>query len=227
MQKTENYPDGNCLVNSLDITSLAGDGDPRILSVPKESSDMEDLKAHVNSVSSDSNDVRQWYVLRVTYGRGLMVRDALTELNVETFLPMVQKVIVRGERRFKQMVPAIPNIIFVKATTAWMKEFKAMTRLPIRYFMDSVTGKPLIVPEKQMKSFISVASLSEQAEVLYLDPTLITLAKGAPVRVKGGIFDGAEGRFVRIRGDRRVVVTIPGVAAVATTFVHPSLVEPI
>lgn len=42
-----------------------------------------------------------------------------------------------------------------------------------------------------------------------------------------GAFRGVEGEFVRVRNDRRVVVTIEGVMAVATTFVHPSLVEPV
>lgn len=35
------------------------------------------------------------------------------------------------------------------------------------------------------------------------------------------------GEFVRLRHDRRVVVNIEGVMAVATTFIHSSLIEPI
>ena len=46
-------------------------------------------------------------------------------------------------------------------------------------------------------------------------------------RITGGIFEGVEGVFVRVRHDRRVVVNIEGVMAVATTFVHASLVEEI
>ena len=41
------------------------------------------------------------------------------------------------------------------------------------------------------------------------------------------MFEGAEGYFIRIKGDRRVVVCINGIAAVATAFVHPSLVTKI
>ena len=43
----------------------------------------------------------------------------------------------------------------------------------------------------------------------------------------GGVFEGVEGLFVRVKGDRRVVVSIQGVMAVATTFIHPSLIVPI
>jgi transcription antitermination factor NusG len=47
------------------------------------------------------------------------------------------------------------------------------------------------------------------------------------VRIIGGMFAGAEGVFVRVKGDRRVVVNIEGLVAVATTFVHPSMIEKI
>ena len=43
----------------------------------------------------------------------------------------------------------------------------------------------------------------------------------------GGIFEGAEGTLLRIKGDRRVVVSIPGVIAVATANIHASLLEKI
>ena len=44
------------------------------------------------------------------------------------------------------------------------------------------------------------------------------------------IFDGRisnEGVFVRIKRDRRVLINIPGVVAVATTHVHLSMLEKI
>ena len=63
--------------------------------------------------------------------------------------------------------------------------------------------------------------------VLYLEPTELNLSQGTRVRITGGIFEGVEGVFVRVRHDRRVVVNIEGVMAVATTFVHASLVEEI
>ena len=77
-----------------------------------------------------------------------------------------------------------------------------------------------------MKDFIAVAGSVEE-QVVYLEPDVSSFAKGDRVRVTGGLFEGTEGYFVRVRGDRRVVVCIPGIAAVATTFIHPSLVEKI
>lgn len=42
-----------------------------------------------------------------------------------------------------------------------------------------------------------------------------------------GFSEGVEGEFVRVKGDRRVVVSIQGVMAIATAFIHPSLIEPV
>ena len=45
--------------------------------------------------------------------------------------------------------------------------------------------------------------------------------------VTDGPFKGAEGHIRRIKKDRRLVVTIAGVVAVATTYIHPSMLKKI
>ena len=90
--------------------------------------------------------------------------------------------------------------------------------------MDRETRQPIVIPDEQMRSFILVSGNYDEA-VLYLEPTELALVKGQKVRITDGIFKGVIGEFVRIRHDRRVVVSIEGVMAVATTFIHPSLVE--
>lgn len=169
---------------------------------------------------------KYWYAIRVTYNREMIVKRDLDAKHIECFLPLKYVVEMRGERKIKVLRPAINNLIFIFATAEQMKEYKETSALPIRYIMNHETHKPLVVPTKQMQDFIAVAgTLNEQ--VLYLEPDLSSFTKGDRVRVTGGIFEGAEGHFLRIRGDRRVVVCIPGVAAVATAFIHPSLVEKI
>lgn len=168
----------------------------------------------------------RWYAIRVTYNREIKVKQRLDAKHIENFLPMKYRVVMRGERRIKELVPAIHNLIFVYLTTEGMKEFKQTTDLPIRYIMDKETNTPLTIPERQMKSFIAVAGTRDE-QLMYLDSCPADISKGDKVRVTGGIFEGAEGYFLRIKGDRRVVVNIKGVAAVATAFIHPSLIEKI
>ena len=107
-----------------------------------------------------------------------------------------------------------------------MKEYKATTTLPIRYIMNKGTREPIVIPDQQMKNFIAVAGNTSE-QIVYLDPNLSNFKKGDKVKIIGGVFEGANGYFMRIKGDRRVVVCISGIAAVATAFVHPSLVQKI
>jgi transcription antitermination factor NusG len=98
--------------------------------------------------------------------------------------------------------------------------------MPIRFIMNREFCRPVVIPDAQMRSFILVAGSHEEA-ILYVEPAELHLAKGQKVRITGGVFEGVIGEFVRIRHDRRVVVNIEGVMAVATTFISPSLVEPV
>lgn len=173
----------------------------------------------------DNNSLR-WYAIRVTYNREMKVKQELDKKHIENFLPMKYRVTMRGERRIKELVPAINNLIFINITADGMKELKSTTMLPIRYIMDKETNTPLTVPNRQMKNFIAVAGTRDE-QLVYLESGFNNLSKGDKVRITGGIFEGAEGYFMRIKGDRRVVVSINGIAAVATAFIHPSLIEKI
>ena len=109
----------------------------------------------------------------------------------------------------KKLVPSVHNLIFVNIEPARMAEYKASTALPVRYIMNQETHKPIIVPERQMKSFIAVAGTHDE-QLIYLDPNPGDFSQGDRVRILGGPFEGAEGIFVRVTGDRRVVGLIPG-----------------
>ena len=74
--------------------------------------------------------------------------------------------------------------------------------IPIRYIMDRETRQPIVIPDSQMRSFIAVSGTYDQA-VLELEPTELNLSQGTRVRITGGIFEGVEGVFVRVRHDRR------------------------
>lgn len=52
------------------------------------------------------------------------------------------------------------------------------------------------------------------------------LAMGDKVRVLDGIFKDQEGHIVKIRGDKRFVISIPGVVAIATIYIPKHLLAP-
>lgn len=169
---------------------------------------------------------KSWYALRITYSRELAFKEYLDSRGVRNFLPMRNEYVFRGERKIRKLVPVVHNLVFVYATRSEVDEMKSTVgaSLPIRYIMDRETRQPITIPEVQMRSFIAVAGNYDE-QVVYLDPSVVSMKRGDRVRVTGGIFEGVEGEFVRIKGDRRVVVSIQGVMAVATAFIHPSLIE--
>lgn len=169
-----------------------------------------------------------WYALRVTYSRELALKEYLDSENIENFIPMHYEYVVKNERRVRKLVPAVHNLIFVRSTRECidcMKETLGLS-IPIRYIMNRENRQPVVVPDIQMRSFMAVAGNYEQ-QLVYLEPTDISFRKGERVRVVGGIFEGVEGEFIRVKNDRRVVVSIQGIMAVATAFIHPSLIMPV
>lgn len=170
-------------------------------------------------------------MLRVTYQRELVTKRQLDELGVENFLPM--RHVRRRDRQgrfFYIDEVAVHNYIFVHATCETVDGLKH-GRLPwLRYVManDSDGKRILIVPDRDMQNFIAVAGNTEQ-QVMFLDPVETAFEPGDRVRVLGGVFEGVEGHFVRLKGQRirRVVVRIEGIVAAATTTIPARLVEKI
>lgn len=168
----------------------------------------------------------QWYALRVTYCREMLVKRHLDALGVENFIPMHYKEITFCGRKKRILAPALHNLIFVRTTLAALREIKFRSRLPVCFINDRVTTTPLIIPDKQMRDFIAVAGSCDE-QLVYLDAPKNDLQRGDRVRITAGPLQGVEGIFMRIRGDRRVVVTVEGIMAVATAFLHPSMLEKI
>ena len=183
----------------------------------------------VRTIVKKGREEKVWFAIRVTYNRELKVKEDLDTKGITCFVPMQYRREERGGVMVKRLVPSVHNLIFIYLTPTEMKEYKSTTDLPIRYIMsrgERGTRHPIIVPTREMENFIKVAGTYDE-KLVYLNPDPGDFAKGERVRIIGGTFAGAEGIFVRVKGDRRVVVNVEGLVAVATTFVHPSMIEKI
>ena len=180
----------------------------------------------VRTIIKKGRETKVWYAIRVTYNRELKVKEDLDTRGITNFVPMQYRREERNGVMVKRLVPSVHNLIFIHITPSDMKEYKMTTDLPIRYIMNRETHKPIIVPSREMENFIKVAGTYNE-KLIYLNPDPGDFAKGERVRIIGGAFAGAEGVFVRVKGDRRVIVNVEGLVAVATTFVHPSMIEKI
>ena len=163
-----------------------------------------------------------WYALRVSYSRELKVQSQLNIRGVRTFVPMMwKKVEVAGQLQ-KKLVPAINNLCFVFWSKAEIDGFirEYGEKSPVHYYWDRTKGCPMMVPSKEMDDFIKISSTLDE-DIIYLTEISEKLREGQFVKVLNGSFAGVEGRVVRIRKSRRIMVELPGMLAVASTLIKP------
>ena len=168
-----------------------------------------------------------WYAMRATYRRELDAMHRLKEAGMGCFIPMQYHFRLKRGRRVRELVPAVRNLLFVHALPSELKRMKL--ELPyLQYITDTRSHEKIIIPDVQMQRFIAVAGTYDD-QLLYFQPGELNLAKGTRVRITGGEFAGYEGTFLRVKGarDRRVVIAVEGVIAVALAVIHPDLIEPI
>ena len=126
----------------------------------------------------------------------------------------------------KKLVPAVSGLCFVYWTKddldSYIRSFGDVR--PVNYYWDRTTNAPLIVPTKAMEDFIAIASTMD-TDLIYITEVSEKLREGQRVKVKEGPFKGVEGKIVRIRKSRRVLVELPGMLAVASTYVSADEIE--
>ena len=166
-----------------------------------------------------------WFAMRATYRRELEAMHLLEKANLGCFIPMQYKISIRRGRKVRALVPVIRNLVFVHARPSEVQRFKSQITY-LQYITDTRSGQKIIISDSEMQRFIAVAGTYND-HLLYFQPDELNLSKGTKVRVTGGDFEGQEGIFLKVKGarDRRVVVEIQGVIAVAMATIHPDLIE--
>ena len=171
---------------------------------------------------------QQWFALRVTYCRELKVQKILEEKGIRTFVPMRMIREERDGKIVRRHVPAVNNLVFACADQQTLYEYirsegeYSMTR----FIWDRSTRRPIMVPAKQMEDFIRICASGDD-DTLFLSELDEKLRNGTRVRVVFGPLAGVEGRVVRIRKSRRILVELPNLLSVASTYVPLEYLEPL
>ncbi len=168
-----------------------------------------------------------WYAMSAPYRRERIACSRFEDEGLECYLPL-RETLVRdrnGKSRIKE-IPAVSNLFFVRGTRSMMRAAKP--RVAVAQYLTRREGDrnvPITVPDSQMANF-RLASERGGDKTLYLDPSEIDIKKGTKVRIVGGMLDGLEGRFMKVKGSRsrRLVVILDGVTAVAAE-VEPDFIQ--
>ena len=171
----------------------------------------------------NKNLEEHWYAMRVTYGRELKVETALAG-RVQTYVPKCYKIIQRFGHRKYELTSSINNLIFIHASEEAIKDLKKKDQVMaecLRFIIDAITEKPMVVKDKQMEDFIKVSSLPQE-QLLIMNIEEGKALHGKRVRIIKGELTGVEGRVMRIQGNKKVVVYIEQLVAIGITFIPPS-----
>ena len=190
-----------------------------------------------------------WYAMKVFFNRVFEIETLLGERDVESYIP-VQKVRLKGEdhlriarrlatpddrRRDNQYIqagpvifkriPVVSSLLFFRTSGDRVPEMENLIRG--RGFVYKMTDKerPSVIPDRQMEMFRLVCSSGADGLEFFSDENLTRYKQGDKVRVLEGPLKGAEGYVKRIRKDRRLLVSIDGFIAVATSFIPPQFLE--
>ena len=191
-----------------------------------------------------------WYAMKVFYNKVFELEDLLQNMDVTTYLA-ASKVQLKGEaflaarkrltmlyeehktdNRFivegpfiYQVVPTTPEMVADIDKMLW--EASAMGK-PKGFIYKSADRKSFaVIPDAQMAAFRLVTESGASGLEFFADDDLARFAKGTRVRVVDGPLKGAEGYIKRIRRDRRLLVCIEGIIAVATSYIDPKNLQKI
>lgn len=150
-------------------------------------------------------DRMHWYAVRIHSGVSLIEK----------------RISLDGVRSYRTRFAG--NIVFLRCTAAYASLLIGDYWGRIFFYLDSKHGAPEAIDDKEMNNFMLVTGASD--DLIPLGEVTREFLSGERVRVTAGVFKGAEGVIKRIKGDRRLVVSINCCTAVATCHIRPEFLE--
>ena len=192
------------------------------------------------SVENVPNANRQWFVLRVSYGRIVKAKAFVEAKGLECHVPMRYKEIKKQGKKRIITEPLLPSFLFVHATAEQVKtllneinvSFDESRNLLSYYFDHTVhlqenpeRNPPLIIPDEAMDNFIRLTSI-KNLHIIPVTTEIIQYKLGDMVIVTEGEFKDIHGRVARIAGQQRVVVELFEECFVATAYIPKTAMKP-
>lgn len=162
---------------------------------------------------------RRWLAAYVKMHHEKRVRERLSELEIENFLPVQTEVRQWSDRKKRVEQVLIPMMIFVHVDT---EEQRTVLTHPsvLRYLVLRGEHAPAEIPEEQMNRFRFMLDFSDQP----VSFNTAGLQPGEKVKVIKGPLAGLEGEFVTVDGKSNVIVRISHLGC-AVVEVNASMVE--
>lgn len=176
---------------------------------------------------SDKNGEECWYALKVFYNRVFELEKQLSQEGVRSYIPLLHEDHRRqGTKRYRKRKPAFrPCVHPPKRTLSARIAGPDESELSVHGLLrpgNEKTGSHSgpgngAVHADHFRRHLRPGIFQRRSDRLPFRAT----RSG----VTGGPFKGAEGYIKRIRGNRRLVVALEGIIAVATTYIPGRFLE--
>ena len=188
-----------------------------------------------NGVSVENVPLRnkQWFVLRVSYGRIDKAKAFVEAKGLECYVPLQYKEIRKQGKKQIITTPLLPSLIFVHASAEQVEnllhDIKIVaneSRALLSYYFNHTIHRqdnpdrnpPLTIRDEAMNNFIRLTSV-KNPHIIPVTSNSIQFKLGDNVVVTEGEFKGVHGRVARIAGQQRVIVELFDGCLVATAYV--------
>ena len=192
------------------------------------------------SVENVPPENKQWFVLRVSYGRIIKAKAFVEAKGFECYVPMRYKEVKKHDKKRIITEPLLSSFIFVHATAeqvgALLYEIKVNfdeSRTLLSYYFDHTSQRqdnpyrnpPLTIRNEVMDNFIRLTSI-KNPHIIPVTTEIIQYKLGDMVIVTEGEFKDIHGRVARIAGQQRVVVELLEECFVATAYIPKNAMKP-
>ena len=185
------------------------------------------------SVENVPTPNKQWFVLRVSYGRILKAKTLVEAKGMVYYIPLRYKEVRKQGKKRIITKPLLPSLIFVHASAEQVetllhniKIVANESRALLSYYFDHTIhlqdnpnrNPPLTIQDEVMNNFICLTSI-KNPHIIPVTSNSIQFKLGDNVVVTEGEFKGVHGRVARIAGQQRVIVELFDECLVATAYV--------
>ena len=182
---------------------------------------------------------KQWFVLRVSYGRIIKAKAFIEAKGLECYVPMRYKEVRKQGKKQIITEPLLSSFLFVYATAEQVETLlhdntvvANESRALLSYYFDHTIHRqdnpdynpPLTIREKAMNNFIKLTSI-KNPHIIPVTTDIIKFKMGDEVVVTEGEFKDIHGRVARIAGQQRVVVEMFEECIVATAYIPKNAIK--
>lgn len=176
---------------------------------------------------------KQWFVLRVSYGRIDKAKTFVEAKGLECYVPLRYKEVRKQGKKRIITKPLLPSLIFLHASAEQVEALLHNNKVVVNdsrpllsYYFDHTIHRqdnpdrnpPLIIRDEAMNNFIRLTSI-KNPHIIPVTSNNIQFKLGDNVVVTEGEFKGVHGRVARIAGQQRVIVELFDECLVATAYV--------